>query len=233
VVRRGPAAGLRINPSSSNLGYALGTTEPAVQAFLAEHLRPGDIFYDIGANVGFFSILGARLVTERGHVYAFEPLPANAEALRCNVALNGLGQVRIIEAAVADVTGTAELCVGSSPLDAHLPRSPAKRTEQPTIAVDVVSIDHLANDRQVLAPSLVKIDAEGAETKVLQGMAGVLETHRPIVLCEIHEQGPPQDLMDLFRAALGSSASGYRVDFLPGEGTADEIWAPHAVAVPA
>jgi hypothetical protein len=62
-------------------GYRLGTTEPLVQASLERHLVEGDVLYDVGANVGFFSLLGARLVGPRGTVVAFEPLPRNVDAL--------------------------------------------------------------------------------------------------------------------------------------------------------
>jgi hypothetical protein len=80
-IAHGTAAGLLMMGATSNPGYRLGTTEPLVQASLERHLVEGDVLYDVGANVGFFSLLGARLVGPRGTVVAFEPLPRNVDAL--------------------------------------------------------------------------------------------------------------------------------------------------------
>src|SRR5882757_11121436 len=77
-----------------------GTLEPPVQEALRRLLAPGDVFYDIGANVGFFTILGARLVGPQGHVVAFEPVPACARAVGRNIELNGFAHAEIREAAV-------------------------------------------------------------------------------------------------------------------------------------
>ena len=76
-IGRGVGKGLLFNVGSCNAGYLLGTTEPEVQEVLATLLRPGMAFYDIGANVGFYSILAARLTGPTGLVISFEPLPLN------------------------------------------------------------------------------------------------------------------------------------------------------------
>ena len=71
----GVGAGLRIDPSTSNPDYATGANELPVQQALAQYLSPGAVFYDVGANIGFLTIIGARLVEPHGRVYAFEPVP--------------------------------------------------------------------------------------------------------------------------------------------------------------
>ena len=108
VISHGPGAGLRFNPAGANPGYALGTTEPVMQGKVAELLAPGSVFYDIGANVGFFSVIAGRRVGKDGMVYAFEPVPANADALAHNIAINGFSNIELIRAAVSSTTGQAE-----------------------------------------------------------------------------------------------------------------------------
>lgn len=79
TIDRGVGAGIRISATGSNLGYAMGVSEPAVQAELERSLRPGMVFYDVGANVGFLTLIAARLVGDQGQVVAFEPLSANVD----------------------------------------------------------------------------------------------------------------------------------------------------------
>ncbi|HTT67102.1 MAG TPA: FkbM family methyltransferase [Gemmatimonadales bacterium] len=198
TIRHGAAAGLRFNPGGANPGYALGTTEPVLQEALAERLRPGDVVYDIGANVGFFTVLAARLVGPTGRVVAFEPLPANLAALRHNIALNHFDNVTVIDAAVAAAAGTAGLVLGGEPTWARL----ATRTGEPAgtaagqgaadaarpaaITVRLVSVDELLANGTLPPPTLVKIDVEGAELEVVGGMTATLRAHGPILLCEMH-----------------------------------------------
>jgi hypothetical protein len=100
VIRHGIGAGLRFDATDGQPGYLLGTSQPAEQAKLAEVLTPGGVFYDVGANIGFFSTLGARLVGPGGHVFAFESFPRCAERARHNTAMNGFDNVSVVEAAV-------------------------------------------------------------------------------------------------------------------------------------
>ncbi|MCU1243185.1 MAG: methyltransferase FkbM family [Candidatus Acidoferrum typicum] len=100
-IESGPAAGIwmRLNPRTG-LDTLRGAGEPEVQDALRRHLRPGMTFYDLGANVGFFSLLAARMVGERGCVVAFEADPEIAARLRENVDRNGFRYAKIVEKAV-------------------------------------------------------------------------------------------------------------------------------------
>ena len=112
VIPHGPAQGLRFDPCGSLPGYALGTTEPEEQEALVSWLQSGQVFYDIGANVGFFAVLAARLVGPTGKVYAFEPFPQSTEAIRKNAALNGFEQiVEVWQGAVSDRSGVGRLSI--------------------------------------------------------------------------------------------------------------------------
>lgn len=228
TIRRGPASGMRIwSDGRSNLGYSLGTTELAVQAALEAHVRRGQVCYDIGANVGFFTMIAARLVGPEGHVYAFEPLPENAAALRRNRDLNKLEQVEVVQAAVSDYAGEASLVVGRSSLDPRLSEHVPEPENQVggQITVSVVRLD----DRDFRPPDFVKIDAEGAEFSVLAGMRQMITEHRPTILCEMH--GMSDSHIADVRAALGEAASGYALSFIEHRVDAG-FWAPHVLAVP-
>src|SRR5437764_7683119 len=81
VIRRGVGRGLLFDPAGGNPGYAIGAVAMAEQDLLEKCLRPGQTFCDIGANVGFFAVLGAKLVGRGGQVYAIEPFPDSAQAI--------------------------------------------------------------------------------------------------------------------------------------------------------
>jgi FkbM family methyltransferase len=176
TIQHGHGRGLKFRSGPANWpGYAAGTTEPLVQEALAMYLHQGAVFYDVGANVGFFTLIGARLVRPNGYVRAFEPHPDNAAVLEHNIEINGLRNVELIRAAVGAETGTAKLA-GETPLTLHLSAQ--------GIDVPLVTLDELAEN---LPPTLIKIDVEGAELDVLEGAKDTLARDRPVVVCEVHD----------------------------------------------
>lgn len=191
-VMRGRLAGARINLGGSFVRYLTGDAEPEVQNTLAELVKPGQTVYDVGANIGFFTMLCSRLVGPEGAVYAFEPIPQNVATLRHNVALNGLTNVVIIEKALSSSTGAAEMFVspwsafhslnvaGASKQENHGPQSGE-------IVVQTVTLDEFVRGEDVRAPDLVKIDVEGAELVVLDGMRETLRSRQPLLLVEVHD----------------------------------------------
>ena len=126
TVRAGEAAGARLRLSSSSSVWATGTVEGPVQAALAQALRPGAVLHDVGASIGFYTVLGARLVGPGGRVVAFEPHPLTAAEARANVAANALANVVVVPAAVSDVVGRATLTPGPSRPTASLDAAPGR-----------------------------------------------------------------------------------------------------------
>lgn len=183
----GPGRGLLFDPGAGNAAYATGANERPVQEALAGALRPGDTVLDVGANVGFLTVIAARLVGAGGRVVAFEPVPDNARQIRRNAKLNRLGNIEVVESAVADRTGTATLVLarfaGGAALEGadRPPDACGERT------VPVVTLDEWCAGASVPAPALVKIDVEGAELAVLRGMAGLLAGPRPALLIEVDD----------------------------------------------
>jgi len=170
-------------------GHYKGTHEPAVQALLVSHLRPGNCFYDIGAHTGFFSILAAAIVGESGLVAAFEPDRRNASLLREDVERNLLdSRVHIVEQAVWSSEGTVKLMSANSGPYSNTGMSKIVTEErQGSYLVSCTTLDKMMN--ALPAPTVIKIDVEGAESEVLKGSGRLFESARPIVICEIHDVG--------------------------------------------
>ena len=180
TIARGPLAGLKFVAGGGQPAYLLGAAEPDLQDALSRCVGEGDVVYDVGANVGFFTLLAARLAGASGRVCAFEPVPDSAAALRHNAELNGLSQVEVVEQAVADTCDPVAMSIGANLATARL----GDRGER-VVLVQCTTLDAFA-ERPGRAPDVVKIDVEGAENLVLAGMAGLLSAHRPLVLCELH-----------------------------------------------
>ncbi|HVS28425.1 MAG TPA: FkbM family methyltransferase, partial [Solirubrobacteraceae bacterium] len=138
---------------------------------------------------GFFSLLAARCVGSTGRVYALEPEPGTAAALRANIRLNGFDQVTVLECAASSAPRTAALAV--PPGASAFSRLVANGAEhEHAVAVQVVTVDDLVSEGRVQPPVMVKIDVEGAELEVIDGMRATLGRCRPGVICELHATGP-------------------------------------------
>jgi len=111
---QGPLRGKRWIAGSSNHGCWLGSYEAAKQKKVIETVRPGMVCWDVGAHVGFYTLLFAELVGPQGKVYAFKPFSRNLELLRRHVAMNGYGNVEILPVALADFDGKAHFQAGPS-----------------------------------------------------------------------------------------------------------------------
>jgi FkbM family methyltransferase len=231
-VPQGPAGGLAFDMrylpvSHAHFGsIAFGNLESAVQEAMVRHLGDGGVFYDIGANLGFFALLGAHLAgLDTGHVYAFEAAPENAEAIRSNAALNGIGNVTVIAKAVAASSGRGRLQVVDDQSWSKLENYGEHPYTEQVIDVDLVAIDDLVAAGELRAPTVVKIDVEGAELAVLEGMRSTIDAYRPAIICELH------DTHAEFVAAM--RAHGYRLINLEGTIPVTEQGASaHALALP-
>jgi FkbM family methyltransferase len=202
-IARGPAAGLRWARHHRYVnGYWLGVYELPVQHLLARELRPGDCFWDVGANAGFFSVLAAKLVGRSGHVRAFEPLPDNVESIRRQFELNPLCDCAVVPAAVSDRTGTATLVLTDDTSTPHLgPAGGPGGDPGAGLTVATVTLDSVPGPR----PALVKVDVEGAEGAVIEGAAGVLAAGAKWMI-ELHD-GPDRDKVKRVLEDAGYSLS--------------------------
>ena len=185
-IEAGPGKGLwfELNPRTGQ-HYLRGRAETAIQDILVQRLREGMVFYDLGANIGLFSLLAARLVGPTGQVISFEPDPQTAERLSRNIARNGYQNMTVIQAGVWSTTENQRFKVAdaSSP-DHGVGRFVAEDADEKGVAIECVALDDIT--KKVAAPDAIKCDVEGAEIEVLQGAKLVLLEHRPWIVCEVH-----------------------------------------------
>lgn len=167
-------------PDGGRLEYPLATAvgadlfagcfESAELAFVRAHLRPGDVVLDVGANAGLYTVIAARMVGSSGHVFAFEPDDRAVALLRRNIALNGLSNVTVIEAAVSDETGQRQFAAASDIAMSSLAAS--RRADQQIQlwrTIDTIRLDDALDTYRVERAAFLKIDVEGAEKLVLEG----------------------------------------------------------------
>ena len=208
VVRvvQGPLRGKRWIAGSSNHGCWLGSYEAAKQRKAIELVRPGMVCWDVGANVGFYTLLFAELVGPQGKVFAFEPFPRNVDLLRRHVEINGYRNVRIFPCALADFDGEASFDPGPNP-------SMGRITSGGPVRVPCARADTLLATGEVEAPDVIRIDVEGAEAAVFRGARQIMERH-PLILLATHGAQVQLECLGLL-AAPGYEMRG--LDGSPGE----------------
>jgi FkbM family methyltransferase len=230
AVAGGPAKDLRLGARDVGLthiqsyGLVRGTLEPSVQEALRRSVRPGAVVYDVGANIGFFSLLAARLAGPSGVVEAFEPVPRAAAALRRNVALNALTNVRVHEVAVGARDGSGTLLITGQASCSHLADRGRHPDTRETAAVRVVALDALVQRGQLPPADVIKIDVEGSELAVVQGMAELLRRSGPVLVCELHATNRE------FVALMADA--GYELENLDGPDPIGEAGHVHVLARP-
>lgn len=156
--------------------------ERFVWEYIQRVLRPGDIFWDVGANIGFYSLLAAGCSDVK--VIAFEPNPATVGVLKKNIEINNRSNIRVLNIALSELEGRAgfnTIKLGSTDARAHLVNEKTKGN----IEVDVHRGDKLVEFGVVPKPNILKIDVEGAEYLVMKGMSGALSNCR-LIICEVH-----------------------------------------------
>lgn len=170
--------------SLDNLYLSLfGTHEEFESEIVKKIIKKGNIVIDIGAHMGYYTLLFARTVGENGHVYSFEPDPRNFDLLKKNVEINGYKNVTLIQKAVSNKTGRGKLYLGEYSggnriFDTHDDR---KSIEIETIRLD----DYFENNSRKI--DFLKMDAEGTEIDIIEGMNLLLQKSQNIrIMCEFY-----------------------------------------------
>ena len=161
----------------------LGIHEAEVVEWIVSDLKEGMTFVDIGPNVGYYTLLGARCVGTSGKIVALEPDPDVVAILRRNIEVNRVGNVHIVHGAASDACGRAKL--GRARSSSY---STGLYCEDAVDWIEVprYSLDAVINELGIGAVDLVKLDVEGAELEVLEGMSQILRVNRPRVIMELH-----------------------------------------------
>ena len=231
----------RLNPNDSigNFIRSGMPYEPDVSLFLMRILREGDFFVDVGAHVGYFSILAARLIGDTGQVISFEPEDSNFRDFQANVTLNNLSNIIQIQKAVNNKSEERTFYVNSDNGGGHALWDPAlfpgneksKTTPKPR-NVQTITLDSVLSDMGgKRCPKIVKIDTEGAEKSVLEGARDMLQKEKtPFIICELHEFGLRE--MGSSQYELRSLMQEYNYDtfLLPYDGGLPKL-VPHGVQI--
>jgi len=164
--------------------FVYGTWEPKVIRAVNDTIKPGMTVIDIGAHIGYYSLLFAKCVGPSGRVFAFEPLPGNFALLQKNVGLNNLQNVDTLNQAV--FSRTQEITI-AAPDDQPNPGSGSMHTEagHKHYRVEAISMDDFC-EKLALRPDILKMDVEGAEYDVLMGAKETISRYRPNLFIELH-----------------------------------------------
>ncbi len=202
--------------------YFFGIFEPCITAYMRRILRPGDVFIDIGANVGYYALLGAKLVGRFGKVIAIEPSPSIFAVLESNLRRNDARNVAAMNLAITDTAKDVVVFLHDVTNRGGTTIMPGVAGRRPTTAeaiVPGVPLGHAINIECLRRAKLIKIDVEGAEWQVLQGLREVFPTlsQKTQIIIEVDsrslkDQGiKVSELFDLIRFA------GFRPFIIPNE----------------
>ena len=190
--------------------HVSGLYEPNTAIVLKRLLRPGAIFFDVGAHAGVFTMLGSRYVGASGRVFSFEPSPRERARLDQHVSINELTNVEVIPAAVGSHDGRAMLSVAAAEyggLNTLGKRFAYDVERAETVEVDLTTLDSFVTRREIGRVDVMKLDIEGAECAAIDGATNVLRTLRPTLILEVVSAAlrangsTPEDLEQRLRTA--------------------------------
>ncbi|MFO7772801.1 MAG: FkbM family methyltransferase [Dehalococcoidia bacterium] len=169
---------MRLNIDDKGVARELaleGIRERLCTETIQKQLRNGDCVLDIGANIGYYCLMESRLVGKTGKVYAIEPVPYNMNRLRENIELNGYSNVETFQIAIGERDGKASLYLSDHPnwCSFYPPRVVKGEVE-----VDVLSLDSFTENKRM--PDMIRMDVEGFEYEILEGMPGILGSGAPL-----------------------------------------------------
>ncbi len=191
----GPLKGAKWAVGSCNRSCWLGIYEHEKARLVQQLVKPGSVFVDIGANAGYFSLLASRLVGPTGAVVAFEPMAKNLMYLHEHLRLNDVSNVQVVPAAVCEQDGEAVFDEAPGPLGARLAATGGS-------TVRTVALDPCVGRGEVPLPDFVKIDAEGAELRILTGARSILQGAAPTLFIDTHSDILERECCD-FLLGLG------------------------------
>jgi FkbM family methyltransferase len=201
TVQSGPLEGIKLVMSEHvSHAHISGNYELETQLAVDRLVAPGSICYDLGASVGYLSLLMAR---KAGHVYSFEPAPHAVAEFRGHIAANSFQNITIVEKAVSDCERVVNFALTDNAFGSRIVES-GKGLEMTATTLDVFVASHPA-------PNFIKIDVENEEGRVLEGARTVLRESQPLICCELHSVEAAQAVLRI----LGEF--GYKVMELNGE----------------
>jgi len=202
-ILRGPLKGKIWIVGSQRHAFWLGRYEPFLQERMVREVERGGVFYDIGANVGFYSLLASALIAP-GRVFAFEPWPRNVEYLKKHLSLNRTDNVEAFEIAISDRVGTSHFAAEETGAMGRLQATG-------TFPVTTSTIDALIYEKGFAPPSYIKMDIEGEELRALRGARECFLKNKPKLFLATHGCGIHDECCRTLREW------GYELDLLSSE----------------
>lgn len=174
------------------------------ETFLTNHNFKGMTVYDIGGYIGIHSIFFADAVRENGKVITFEPNPTNFREIAFNLKINNFKNVQVFPLGIGKERGILELNIdpirySRSSFNQNNQNLSFKKTESRKAKVKIDSIDNLIKEKAIPPPNFVKIDVEGFESEVIQGMIHTIEIYKPDLFIEIHGRVTEEMIKPLFK----------------------------------
>jgi FkbM family methyltransferase len=195
--------------------YFYGHYHERYEADLVQQLLSGDeVFWDVGANVGYFTLVAATTLANRGQIVAFEPGKNAYARLTENLALNAYENIRTFPVAVTDGEGEAVLHLAGDIADSSASLYQTGQAQAGQEVCRTVALDHFLDSEGLRPPDLIKLDAEGAELAVLQGAQGLLADSPPLWLMEMEEKNLVAAGTSKAAVAQFLTGYGYRAAFL-------------------
>jgi FkbM family methyltransferase len=179
TIPSGPMAGVKLIPGLHvSHAHLRGVYELATLEALDRLVPPGSICYDLGASIGYLSLLMAR---KAKHVYAFEPAPHAAEEIRKQAIANGMENITVVTEPVSNNQRDVHFAVTDVAYGSSIS---GPQSRWPELQLRTTTLDVFAKHHPL--PDFIKIDVEGEEVRVLEGASRILELKRPILCCELH-----------------------------------------------
>lgn len=180
-IKSGPLRGMRWIATSGGRFVSGDQEQYKTDAFL-KNFTPGSVFFDIGAHIGYYSAMAAMLNKDKGRVFAFEPRPMNARFFRKHMKMNGMENVTLFEAAVGDSDTWVKFETGHGSATGRV-------SSEGDLKVKQVCIDNMVKNGELPSPHFIKIDVEGGEIQVLNGLKEVIEKEKPKLIVATHNTG--------------------------------------------
>ena len=163
-----------------------GEFESEIIEFLLALLIKSSIFFDIGANIGIYSLVASKNIITGGKIYAFEPADWAYDRLTENISINDIKNVETFKLAVSDFTGSRQFYVCEDDAYNSLISTPMKQVQK-VVAINSIRLDDFCLDKNIDHIDILKIDVEGADFLVLKGTEKILRSDLPpIIICEFN-----------------------------------------------
>ena len=187
--------------------------EPLETAAFLAYAQEGMCVFDVGANIGYYTLLAARAVEPSGRVYAFEPEPHNFELLTRNVAENGFTNVRPVNAAVSNRAGVVRLHLDDANFGAHsFDPGSVRNSSGRSVEAETVQLDDFADEARAFAGVLVKVDVQGAEGLVVEGGRRLLALPKVTAFMEFWPEALARAQADAARVLADLENLGFRFE---------------------